>query len=221
MSSESIRRNYKMENSKKIIIGIIALALIIVLAVIFSYSKTKPTQPQNTLETASSNQATSTVDVTQDNQASTTTSVAPILDFSDSKMLTIARSIPKDISVIHIRKVFNEYVSGAKGNLDYDDVLNTTEVYKEDSLSQFDKSLYRSRFIVNAVNSNAMGGELYDVIFLDYPQKVYSAWIYMQGEGTGTPSFRTFQINDAYPVNYGEEFLRLNPRLKTDTSLSI
>jgi hypothetical protein len=214
-----------MKNIKKIIIGIIVLVLIIVLVVFFYRSR--PTQWQKTLDAVSNNFATSTINTIQDNQESTSTSIAPIIeapviDFNDPKILADARSIPKDLSVMHIRKVFNEYVSGVQGNLDYDAVLDTTEEYRKESIAQFDKSLYKSRFIVNDVNSAPMGGEVYDIIFIDYPQQVYSAWIYMQGsEDNIGPSFRTFQINDAYPANYGEELLRLNPSLKTNTTLSI
>ena len=208
-----------MKNKKKITIGIIIFGLIVVMAIFVYHSK------QETATHATDN-TSSTTDTVQNNQESTTSPIAPTIDFNNPKILADARSIPKDPSVIHIRKVFNEYLSGAYGKTNDDGVFDIPPSdYAQGGMvggfDSFDKSIYQSRFIINAVNSNVTGGEDYDIIFLDHPEHVYIAWIYMEGEGTGTPSFRTFWLNTGYPANYGEELLRLNPRLKTDTTLSI
>jgi hypothetical protein len=215
-----------IKDNKKIIIGIIALAFIIVLTVFIYHSQKGSIQNQ---ESTSTDNVATTTDITQTDhgsQGSTTSLIAPTIDFNNPKTLAFARSIPKDPSVIHIRKVFNEYLSGAYGKTNDDGVFDIPPSdYAQGGMvggfDSFDKSIYQSRFIINAVNSNVTGGEDYDIIFLDHPEHVYIAWIYMEGEGTGTPSFRTFWLNTGYPANYGEELLRLNPRLKTDTTLSI
>src|ERR1035437_1203643 len=206
-----------MKNKRNIIIGIIAVVLIIVLTVLFYHSKQGPAQWQKTLEAVSnSSPATSTTDVTQE---STTTSITPPIDLNNPKILANTRSFIKDPSVIHIREIFNEYL---KGNPVNDDVFDTGDSSIEADLGVFDKTLYRSRFTVIAHSDDAMGRNLYDFIFLDYPQHVYSVLIYVQGYGNDIkPRFMSFGINDSYATNYGEELLRLNPRIKTDTTLSI
>jgi hypothetical protein len=157
-------------------------------------------------------------------QASTTPSTepeAPTIDFSDPSMLTQARAIPKTPQAIHIRKVLNAYLQGTSMD---DSVLTLTpadytQMDMVGGFASFDKSLYKSRFIVITVNPDIAGGEEYDLLFLDHPDHIYTAWLYQLG-ATNTYEFREFWRNDDYPSNFGTDFIQLNPRVAQDATLS-
>lgn len=124
---------------------------------------------------------------------------------------------------MHIREVFNAYLSGNRENLS-DPVLHISSSTPGDvdgGFDAFDKSLYLSRFVILSSDGAVGGGEDFYILFLDHPQHIYSAWMYYESEGTSKPSFRIFWRSAVDPPNYGEEMLRLNPRLKTDATLSI
>jgi len=145
--------------------------------------------------------------------------VPSTIDFNDPKILAALaamRAILKDPEVKLIRKVFNEYLNDFNKNTNNDLALDTW-AFGIDDLNSFDKSLYRSRFVVDSWGPSVAGGEEYNIIFLDYPEQVYYVWIY----NTSKPHFREFFVADSYPSNYGVDLLRLNPRLVTDPTLSI
>jgi hypothetical protein len=86
---------------------------------------------------------------------------------------------------IHIRKALNGYLDGSNSGMD---MPKTTIEQQNDNgaiygLSAFDKSYYKSKFIVWAINEHLGGGLDIDIIFQDKPDKMFSAWVYKLGGG--------------------------------------
>ena len=82
--------------------------------------------------------------------------------------------------VKHIRVALDGYLEGTnKGVDDPETAITTSEVNgAKAGLASFDKSYYRSKFIVYSINDNIAGGKEINIIFQDKPDKIFWVWIY-------------------------------------------
>lgn len=91
----------------------------------------------------------------------------------------------QNLFAIHIRKALDGYLNGSNFGMDIPEATiekrdNEGTIY---GLSAFDKSYYKSKFIVWAINEHLGGGYDIDIIFQDKPDKMFSAWVYQLGGG--------------------------------------
>lgn len=114
----------------------------------------------------------------------TSTPIAPI-QFTQDQLQGYYDSY-KDPYVIHLRKALNGYLDGTNYGMD-----GPASVIKPDTsingllggLSSFDKSYYRSKFIVYSIDNSFAGGKDIYVVFQDKPDKVFLAWVYQLAGG--------------------------------------
>lgn len=74
---------------------------------------------------------------------------------------------------IYLRSLFNDYLAGRTGQTDEND--RTSEYAL---LDRWDKSYYKSKFVVLAAKKALMGGNVISILFLDKPDRVFNAWVY-------------------------------------------
>jgi tetratricopeptide (TPR) repeat protein len=86
--------------------------------------------------------------------------------------------------VHYLRTLFNAY-------------LNGTGATKEETalLKKWDKSYYRSKFMVTSRNIHPFGGTTIQFMFQDRPDKVFDAWVYPAGS-TLRPELRALDQSD-------------------------
>lgn len=83
--------------------------------------------------------------------------------------------------VRHIRIALNGYLDGSNKGIEDDSVINGMG---EDTnnlncgLSKFDKSYYKSKFIIWNSEPNKYGGMATDIVFIDKPDTIFWAWVY-------------------------------------------
>lgn len=51
-------------------------------------------------------------------------------------------------------------------------------------LDSFDKSYYKSKFVVVTINDSIAGGKDIQIIFQDKPDRIFYAWVYQLADGT-------------------------------------
>lgn len=87
--------------------------------------------------------------------------------------------------VVHVRTALNGYLDGSnEGMWNPDLTINKHEEGEYISgLAAFDKSYYRSKFVVLAVKDFVGGGKEINIIFQDKPDTLFSAWVYSPGGG--------------------------------------
>ncbi len=84
----------------------------------------------------------------------------------------------KSAEIVHLRNVIDTYKNG--GGV----VLKEVVVNSEDQggykcgLDSFDKDYFKSKFFVVAVEGHLGGGNSDTIIFLDKPDRAFSAWLY-------------------------------------------
>ncbi|MSU74836.1 hypothetical protein EXS57_03640 [Candidatus Kaiserbacteria bacterium] len=83
--------------------------------------------------------------------------------------------------ILHIRTALKGYLDGSNNGVE----AGVTEVdTKSDcGLDAYDKSYYKSKFIVLGASVNPYGGVNADILFVDKPDTFYWAWVYQYGGG--------------------------------------
>jgi len=101
------------------------------------------------------------------------------LEFT-KKQLEFYYASYKSPYVIHLRKALNGYLDGSNYGMDTPEIVISGKRTDEtiDGLSSFDKSYYRSRFIVCIIRDFIGGGKEISIIFQDKPDKLFKAWVY-------------------------------------------
>lgn len=70
---------------------------------------------------------------------------------------------------LYLRKAFNEYLKSP---------TNTSN-----GLNDYSKSYYNSPFVVYEENNSLAGGKQLEIIFVDKPDKMFTAWVYKLATG--------------------------------------
>lgn len=78
----------------------------------------------------------------------------------------------------HIRVALNGYLDGSNKGIEDDFVINGSNNDSNCGLAKFDKSYYRSKFIVFNASDNDYGGVQANIIFISKPDTTFWAWIY-------------------------------------------
>ena len=95
-----------------------------------------------------------------------------------------------DPYVIHLRKSLNGYLDGTNYGMDAPEFIISGNRDIEEStghksgLASFDKSYYKSKFIVLSLENSITGGMNITFVFQDKSDRIFWAWIYpLRGEG--------------------------------------
>lgn len=105
-----------------------------------------------------------------------------------------------DPFVIHIRSSFNNYLVGSTNQISENAVKANKSVDSTVSgLDSFDKSYYKSKFIIFAINDSLMGGKVINIVFQDKPDKLFNAWVYQITDGSY--ELRGFWQNMSFDAN--------------------
>jgi len=79
----------------------------------------------------------------------------------------------------HIRIALNGYLDGSnQGMDDPENVINGSDGLPDCGLNKFDKSYYKSKFVVFHVNPNDYGGVQANIVFINKPDTIFWAWVY-------------------------------------------
>lgn len=87
--------------------------------------------------------------------------------------------------VIYLRKSFNAYLNNDINSVS----ISTTAIEKNikdgiiNGLDSFDKSYYKSKFVVITINDSLAGGKDIQIIFQDKPDRIFYAWVYQLSDG--------------------------------------
>lgn len=79
--------------------------------------------------------------------------------------------------ITHIRVALNNYLSGSTVGIE-ENALDNISDSEECGLDTFDKSYYKSKFIIYGAGRNDYGGVQADIIFLDNSDSIFWVWIY-------------------------------------------
>jgi len=122
----------------------------------------------------------------------TTTEDIQELQFSQEELEGYYRAYENPY-VLATRKALNSYLYGDIDSLDRDIAIEKGEDNNGalTGLDSFDKSYYKSKFVVFAINNSISGGQMISIIFKDKPDKVFLAWIYDVGN-EGNYQMRSF-----------------------------
>lgn len=88
--------------------------------------------------------------------------------------------------VIHLRKALNAYLEGENNAVNTSAQAISTETDSDiiKGLDSFDRTYYKSKFIVLTVNDNVAGGKYIKILFQEKPDRVFNAWIYQIPNGS-------------------------------------
>lgn len=86
----------------------------------------------------------------------------------------------EDPYVIALRTALDGYLDGTNKGMDDPQLVIKADKREGyiDGLSSFSKNYYKSKFIVYAIEDSLAGGKQIAIIFQDYPDKMFDAWIY-------------------------------------------
>ncbi len=102
-------------------------------------------------------------------------------------------------SSIALRKIFDNYVKG--------DIKEIPEMVLEKSivseqtcgLDSFDKKYYKSKFIIWDIEEAVYGGNIANIVFVDYPDTLFWTWVYNIGDDDNPKyEMRGFCESDAF-----------------------
>jgi hypothetical protein len=85
----------------------------------------------------------------------------------ETEQATRDQSVYRNPFVVHLRKALDNYSQGS-----------TAGIEEGAELASFDRAYYRSKFYVLGIGDTMYGGKNIEVVFLDKPDKVFSAWVY-------------------------------------------
>lgn len=100
----------------------------------------------------------------------------PYLKFSFENKIT-QEHIYKNIFIEKIRIDLDNYLNG-DNEIEAVDFDPNTLYYEKCGLPNFDKEIFKNKFIVLDVDINPMGGITTYFIFKNQPDKLYTAWVY-------------------------------------------
>lgn len=105
-------------------------------------------------------------------------------DFSEDELESYY-AVYKDPYVLHLRKALNGYLNGTNEGMEIPIAVIESQVIdgKQYGLSAFDKSYYKSKFVVLYLDNTDMGGKVIDILFQDKPDKIFRAWVYKLADG--------------------------------------
>ena len=92
----------------------------------------------------------------------------------------------------HIRLALNAYSNGTNTGIEMPALDATSGI--DCGLNNFDKTYYKSKFIVYDASDNDYGGVQADIVFIDKPDTIFWTWVYRLG-GDGEYSLRGFCKN--------------------------
>lgn len=102
-----------------------------------------------------------------------------------SKNIDNYYKVYQDPYVIYLRKSLNAYLAD-----DSSGVNISMAAVKEDrregiitGLDAFDKSYYKSKFVVLTIGNNIGGGKDIQILFQDKPDRIFYAWVYKLSTG--------------------------------------
>ena len=107
-------------------------------------------------------------------------------------------AIYDDPYVKYLRTALDEYSTGVIKTIDEDAIAKRTDNSVTYGLDSFDKSYYKSKFIVFGMNDNELGGEVINVIFTDIPDRVFASWVYPVGGSEDDLQLRGFYQNSNF-----------------------
>jgi len=84
----------------------------------------------------------------------------------------------------HIRVALNGYLDGSnQGMDDPNSAINGVDGMPNCGLKKFDKSYYKSKFVVYNASDNDYGGVQANIVFINKPDTIFWTWVYKLGEG--------------------------------------
>jgi hypothetical protein len=104
----------------------------------------------------------------------------------------------KNPFVIYLRKALNAYFAHDSSGVD----IARVAVDKDEregiisGLDSFDKSYYRSKFVVITINDSMAGGKDIQILFQDKPDRIFYAWVYQLA--TGEYELRGFNSKESF-----------------------
>lgn len=183
--------------SKKTIINLILLSVIFLIG-IFAYTSIKNPDSKKIINDNSVSIATNLPAETDKLQLTE----AELKQYYDSY---------NDPFVIHIRNSFNNYLVGSTKGISESAIKTERSTDGTVSgLDSFDRSYYKSKFIVFAINDGLMGGKVINIIFQDNPDKLFNAWVYQTTDGSY--ELRGFWQNMSFDLN---EMKKIQNQYKT------
>lgn len=114
-------------------------------------------------------------------------------------------SVYKNPSVIYLRKALNAYLANDIKSVNISETAIKAD--QDTGLDAFDKSYYKSKFVVVSFNKGLFGGFDIYVIFQDKPDRIFYAWVYplaedgyeLRGFGSEEPDPKEMnKLNEAY-----------------------
>ena len=115
--------------------------------------------------------------------------------------------------VQHLRKALNVYLSGQAEGIEGSAVGGYREGKTIPGLASFDKSYYRSPFVVFSVSGHIGGGMGITLLFQQRPDRLFWAWVYRTSDGEYV--LRQFGSDDLPP----ERVKELVTKLKAERAL--
>jgi len=88
--------------------------------------------------------------------------------------------------VIHLRKALNAYLEGKNTSVNTATQAISAETVNDiiNGLDSFDRSYYKSKFIVLTVDDNVAGGKYIKILFQEKPDRIFNAWVYQLSNGS-------------------------------------
>lgn len=116
--------------------------------------------------------------------------------FSDEELKAYYASY-KNPYVVHLRKVLDVYLVDRYFGMDVPEVVDEKRVDGDTvhGLSAFDRSYYKSKFIVWQIDDHIGGGKDITLIFQDKPDRIFHAWVYRLGNEGKDYDLRDFWEN--------------------------
>ncbi len=89
--------------------------------------------------------------------------------------------------VIHIRTALDGYLDGSNRGIEDESVIRSqTSMEMIYGLDSFDRSYYKSKFIVLSVKEVMWGGKEITLLFQEKPDRIFTAWVYQLDSGEYT-----------------------------------
>jgi hypothetical protein len=90
-----------------------------------------------------------------------------------------------DPNVIYLRKSINAYLKNDSSNINISSGAIEKDVREGiiSGLDSFDRSYYKSKFVVITIGNSIGGGKDIQIIFQDKPDRIFYAWIYKLSQG--------------------------------------
>lgn len=110
------------------------------------------------------------------------TSPAPSEEFP--RLSSVIRH--KDFYIQHIRIAFDEYTSGGSRGIEDDAITAASQMSGEGGLecglANFDKSIYKNKFLIYLDEPGEYGGYIAHIAFVNKPDTFFWVWIYDIGD---------------------------------------